>query len=307
MIMKNMKIFSTLFLVPLMFMTSCQKNEYELGEKLDPSQIDFEIVQDYELDEGGNTVILKFNTNKATPVWNYGTGRSTQAIDTIRYAFQGDYTIDLDVITAGGVVDMEPVTISVTENNVSYVNDPLWTALTGGVGESKTWMLDLDENGNSVHFAGPLYFYGTDNGWLEGGNDGCYEEGGDCWTWQPEWAGNTWLMSAGDYGSITFSLEGGPYVTANHLMLPELGEQSGTFFLDAENHNLSLTDVELLHSVNNDACVDNWGDIRVFSLTEDTMQLGVLRKESCDGAAMLVYNFVSKEYAESQATPEEEE
>lgn len=302
--MKNMKIIIALFLTPLMFLTSCQKDEYELGEKLDPSQIEFEVVQDYEVDPGGNTVILKFNTDKATPVWNYGTGRSTQAIDTVRYAFEGDYTIGLDVITAGGVLNMEPVTISVTENNVSYVNDPLWTALTGGVGESKTWLLDLDENGNSIHFAGPLYFYGTDNGWLEGGDNGCY--GDDCWTYQPEWSGNTWVMPSGDYGSITFSLEGGPYVTANHLMLPALGEQSGTFFLDKNNHTLSLTDVQLLHSVNNDACVNDWGDIRIFSLTENTMQLGVLRRDDCDGAAFLVYNFISKEYAENYVPIEEE-
>ena len=93
-------------------------------------------------------MILKFNTPGATPVWNYGTGKSTRAIDTVRYAFQGEYAIDLNVITPGGVVDLEPVTITVTEDNLSYVDDPLWTSLSGGVGESKTWYLDLDENGN---------------------------------------------------------------------------------------------------------------------------------------------------------------
>ena len=304
--MKKIKIFFGFFLMTTLLLTSCQKDEYELGDTIDPSEIEFEVVQDYDIDPGGNTVILRFNTDRATPVWNYGTGRSTRAIDTIRYAFQGDYTIDLDVVTPGGVVDMEPVTVTVTEDNLAYVNDPLWTNLTGGVGESKTWYLDLDENAESIYFNGPLYFYGTDNGWLEGGADGCYEEGGDCWNWQPEYASNTWLMPAGDYGSITFSLEGGPYVTANHLMLPALGEQEGTFFLDKDAHTISLTDVELLHSQNNDACVDNWGNIRVFSLTENTMQLGVLRRDDCDGAAMLVYNFISEEYKENYVPVEEE-
>jgi hypothetical protein len=285
-----------------------------MGDPLDPSEIDFEVIQDYDMDAGGNTVILKFNTPGATPVWNYGTGKSTRAVDTVRFAFQGDYAIDLSVITAGGVVSMDPVNISVTEDNLNYVNDPLWTKLTGGNGESKTWLLDLDEEGTSIHFLGPLYFYGTDNGWLEGGGQwdagaaGCYEEGGDCWVWQPEWSGNTWLMPAGDYGSMTFSLEGGPYVTVDHQMLPNLGEQSGTFFLDKDNHTLTLTDAGILHNEGVDACAINWGNAMIFSLTENTMQLGVLRPDGCnnEGPAMLVYNFVTEEYKENYV-PEEEE
>lgn len=309
--MKNIKLFSFLFLGALLVLfSSCENDDMELGETMSPSEIDFEVVQDLETDPGGNTVILKFNTPKATPVWNYGTGRSTKVVDTIRYAFQGDYTINLSVITQGGVIDLDPVTVNVTEDNLNYVNDPLWTSLTGGVGESKTWLLDLNEEGESIGFAGPLFFFGTDNGWLDGGeawdggDSGCYGE--DCWTWQPEYSSNTWLMPTGDYGSITFDLQGGPNVTANHLMLPELGEQSGTFFLDKDNHTLSLNDVEILHSANNDACVDNWSETRVLSLTEDTMQLGVIRRDDCDGAALLVYNFVSEEYA-GNYVPEEEE
>ncbi|MDT0689717.1 hypothetical protein RM549_07960 [Salegentibacter sp. F188] len=310
--MKNLKIWFAFFLAGV-FLTSCQPEDYSMGEKLDPSEIDYEIIQDYDIDAGGNTVILKFNTPGATPVWNYGTGKSSRVVDTVRFAFQGDYEIDLNVITAGGVVDLDPVTISVTEDNLSYVDDPLWTKLTGGNGESKTWVLDLDEEGTSIHFVGPLYFYGTDNGWLEGGGEwdggatGCYEEGGDCWNWSPEWSGNTWLMPAGDYGSMTFSLEGGPYVTVNHNMLPSLGEQSGTFFLDKDAHMINLNnDVEILHSVNNDECVNDWSNVRVMSLTEDTMQLGVLRRDDCDGAALLVYNFVSEEFKENYV-PEEVE
>ena len=37
-------------------------------------------------------------------------------------------------------------------------------------------------------YAGPMFFYGTDNAWLEGGDNGCY--GTDCWNWSPEWKGN---------------------------------------------------------------------------------------------------------------------
>lgn len=308
--MKNMiKIFGIFLTIGLLF-TSCQSEDYELGDTLNASDIDYEIIQDYDIDPGGNTVILRFNTPNATPIWNYGTGRSNRAVDTIRFAFQGEYDIDLNVLTRGGILDLEPVTISVTEDNLSYVDDPLWTALTGGVGESKTWLLDLDEDGVSKYFNGPLYFYGTDNAWLaegdawDGGSTGCY--GDDCWNWSPEWAGNTWLMPAGDYGTMTFSLEGGPFVTVNHEMMPNLGEQSGTFFLDRINKVINLVDVQILHNPGNHACVDDWSNVTLFSLTEDTMQLGVLRRDDCDGAAMLVYNFISQEYSDNYV-PEEEE
>ena len=297
-------ILSISLLTGLLF-TSCQNNDYELGEKLDASDIHFEVIQDFDADAGGNTVILINNTPETVSIWDYGTGRSNRAIDTVRYAFKGEYTIKFSASTAGGVVEMDPVNITVKDDNLNYVSDPLWNALSGGVGKSKTWYLDLDADGVSKYFDGPQYFYGTDNGWLaeggswDGGDTGCYAEDGDCWNWNPDWAGNQWLAPAGDYGSITFSLDGGPFVTAEHLMIPSRGTESGTYFLDQNAKTLNLIDVAILHQESNESCVDNWGSIRIFSLTEETMQLGVLRKASCDGAAYLVYNFISKEYSDN--------
>ncbi|SFU66600.1 hypothetical protein SAMN05216480_11247 [Pustulibacterium marinum] len=283
--------------------TSCGDKDFDLGTKLDASDLDFEIIQDYSIDEGGNTIILINNTEETIPVWDYGTGRSTRAIDTIHYAFAGDYTIQFSAMTDGGLVEADPVTLTVTSDNFNYIEDELWENISGGVGNSKTWLLDLDADGVSKYFDGPLYFYGTDNGWLEGGEDGCYGE--DCWNWNPEWSGNTWLMDAADFGSMTFSLDGGPYLEVEHLTIPALGSQSGTYYLDPDEYTLSTTDATILHDSGRDACVANWGDIKIFSLTEDTMQLAVLRKDECEGAALLVYNFITQEYSDNW-TPEEE-
>lgn len=291
-------------------LTSCDDHQISMGAKLDPSELNFKIEQDLTIDQGGNTVILTNNTPGTIPIWNYGTGRSNKAIDTIRFAFAGEYTIQYSAMTEGGLVEAEPVTITVTDNNFDYVENELWLKLSGGVGNSKTWMLDLNAEGVSKYFVGPKYFYGTNNGWLEDGNEwsggatGCY--GDDCWNWNPDWAGNQWIMTAGDYGTMTFSLDGGPFVEVNNLMFAQQGTQSGTYYLDANNHNLTLTDAQMLHDSETDACVSNWSSIKIFSLTEDTMQLGVLRKSSCDGAAYLVYNFISKEYSDNWV-PEETE
>jgi len=277
--------------------TSCEPDTYSLGKTPDKSAIDFEIVQDFTVDPGGNTVVMTNKTPGVVITWDYGTGRSNKQVETVRYAFKGDYTINVTAVTAGGTVELDPVTITVTEDNLNYVNDPLWTALSGGVGHSKTWLIDLDAEGTLKYFVGPMYFYGTDNGWLEGGDNGCY--GTDCWNWNADWAGNPWVFPNGaeDFGTMTFSLDGGPYVTVNNLSTGT--NQSGTYFLDKDNHTITFTNASMLHDSGNDACVESWTNVTVFSLTEDTMQLGVIRKDGCGGRAMLVFNFISKEYSDN--------
>ncbi|QNL49452.1 hypothetical protein H8S90_22425 [Olivibacter sp. SDN3] len=286
--------YSWLVLIFITCLCTCQKQTYTLPEALDKSQITFEVVQDLATDAGGNTVILINNTAETISYWDYGTGQSNRQRDTVQFAFKGTYEIKFAALTGGGLVEMDPITIEVTEDNLNYVNDPLWIALSGGPGEEKTWILDIDNH----FFEGPLYFYGTDNGWLEEGDDGCY--GDDCWNWSPDYAGNSWLMPYGDYGTMTFSLKDGPYITVEHLMLPNRGTEQGTYNLNIQDKTLSLSGASPLHDNEREGCVANWGDIKLMSLTENTMQLAVLRRASCEGEALLVYNYVSKDFADSE-------
>jgi hypothetical protein len=293
--MKKIQKIFCIVLALVVISTSCQ-DDHELGNPLDKSEIDFEVIQDFDGTPGGNTVYLINNTPGTVSMWDYGTGRSTRAMDTVDFAFAGDYVIKFSVVTAGGVVEMDPVTITVTDNDLTKVNDPLWTALSGGVGNEKTWLLDID----AKYFDGPLYFYGTNNGW-EGA---CMVEGGDCWNWNPEYAGNTWLMEAGDYGSMTFNLKGGPFVSVEHKKIVDRGTEDGTFFLDVKTKTLTMTDATPLHDTGRDGCVASWGSIKLLSLTEDAMQFAVLRT-SCEGPALLVYNYISKTYSDNWV-PEEQ-
>lgn len=303
--MKNIKkLIASILVFGMAFLyTSCEPENHALGKTLDKSDIKFNIVQDFEADPGGNTVIMTNETKGVTLSWDYETGRSNKVNETVKYAFKGDYTIKITAVTQGGIVELDPVTITVTDDNLSYVDDPLWNLLSGGVGESKTWVLDLDANGDSKYFAGPMYFYGTDNAWLEGGgawdggDTGCY--GDDCWNWSPDWKGNEWIAAQGDYGTMIFSLDGGPFLTTDHLMMPSYGQESGTYFLDVDTKMLTTSNATILHTNENDACVDDWRTMKVFSITEDSMQLGVLRKDSCDGAATLVFNYITKEYSDN--------
>lgn len=264
---------------------SCKRDEYVLPKVTDKSQINMEVKQDLTVDPGGNTVYLINHTDEIIPVWDYGTGRSNRQSDTIHFAFKGSYTINRTAVTGAGLVSMDPVTIQVTEDNLAYVDDPLWNLLSGGPGQEKTWILDIEEKA----FDGPLFFYGMDNGW-EGD---CLVPGGDCWNWNPGYADNSWLMPFGDYGTMTFSLKGGPFVEVVHEMVPSRGAENGTYFLDRNDMTLTMNDATPLHDLERDGCVAAWGNIRLFSLTETTMQLAVVRS-SCEDPCLLVYNYVVK-------------
>jgi hypothetical protein len=295
--MKNIKLLMTSFLMLVMLLSSCSPETYSLDGQMNKSDIKFEITQDFVADPGGNTVIMKNTTPGVILTWDYVTGKSDKATETVKYAFKGNYTIKVTAVTGGGIVELDPVTITVTKDNLNYVNDPLWNLLSGGVGKSKTWYLDLNADGVSKYFMGPMFFYGTDNAWLEGGDNGCY--GADCWNWSPEWKGNTWIAAQGDYGSMTFSLDGGPFLTTDHKMIPSYGQESGTYYLDADAKMLTTSGATILHTNEYENCVADWRTMKIMSITENTLQVGVLRKGSCDGAATLVYNFISKQYSDN--------
>ena len=234
---------------------------------LDKSEIKFRVEQPQSIDAGGNTVILINETPGTVSMWDYGTGRSNRAVDTVRFAFKGDYVIKFSALTAGGIVEMDSVTVSVTEDNLNYVNDPLWTALSGGVGEEKAWVLDTE----AKFFSGPLSFYGVNNGWLAGGGPwngnaeetGCY--GSDCWTWSPGLSDiYPGMMAQGDYGVMTFNLKGGPYFQATKPM--EGGVvQNGTYFLDINAKRLTINNASILRGYkpakNGLTGISNWTNL----------------------------------------------
>lgn len=289
--LKFINILKSAFVATVVLTTACQPDEYELGQVLSKSELKYEVVQD---SDDPNAVIIKALNPGTQPYWITPMGRSTKLQDTVRIPFAGDYTFVYGVITRGGVVQADPLVVTITTNNLNYVSDPLWTLLTGGVGNEKVWYLDLNADGESRYFAGPLYFYGTDDSWATVTEGQTVE--GDVWNWQPDWKGNSWLMAAGDYGSMTFSLKGNAVITVDHKMLGR--QESGTFFLDAAAKKLTITDASPLHDSNRDGHVVNWGDIKLMSLTENTMQLAVLRDKALSGEdpCLLVYNFISKDY-----------
>ena len=281
--MERIKQIKLLLFIAVAAVSSCKKKDYSFPGLPDKAEINMEVKQDLAVDPGGNTIYLINHTDKVAPVWDYATGKSMRRVDTVRYAFKGDYKIARSAVTGGGIVYLDTVTVHVTKDNLNYVNDPLWVLLSGGPGNEKTWLLDLDANGVSLVFDGPVYFSGDDLGW----GATCTKPNGNCGTWFPKWSDNTWICPKGDYGTMTFSLKGGPFVKVDQKMISASGITSGTYYLDKDAKTLSFSNVTPLNI--------GWDQLfskgTLISLTDKSMQIGFKHTSK---AEFEIYNYIAK-------------
>lgn len=297
-----LKLYPMLIAWVSIWMGACTPDDFDLGNiDVSPEHLVEGIAFKIEHDsENPNIVYLtSLMDSRYTPLWDHPQGRSQAHEVTLRIPFEGTYEVKFGVQTRGGSVFGEPTTFTIDNFYAGFVEHELWARLSGGVGEEKTWYLDLDEESLSRYFAGPLYFYGMDDSW-ETVTEGKTVEG-DSWSWKPDYKGNSWLMAAGDYGTMTFSLKDGATVRVDHKMLSNRGIEQGTYMIDTDNYTMRMNDTTPLHNAERDGHVVDWGDIRILSLTEDYMQLAVVRDRVLSGEdpCLLVYNFISKDYKDN--------
>ena len=301
-IMKKIITWCGILFIAAFVLGACTPEEYTLGE-VDVTTADLVQGAAFTIEhDASNPNIIKLKSlmgTQYTALWEHPQGRSQKQSLSLRIPFAGEYTVKFGVQTRGGMVYSEPAKFTIDEFYPGFIDNELWTLLSGGVGNEKTWLLDLDATGTSRHFAGPLFFYGTDDGW-ETVTEGKTVEG-DVWNWSPDYKGNSWIMSAGDYGTMVFSLKDGADVTVSHKQVSGRDVERGTYMLDTDNYTMRLNDASPLHDQGRDGHVVDWGNIKIMSLTENTMQLGILRDPdlSKEGAALLVYNYITKEYYDS--------
>lgn len=283
------KIFSFLAILMMVF-SSCSPEDYSLGGILSKEDLKFSITPDAT---DPNMIYLKSLTPGATPLWTTPSGRSQKIDDVVKIAFAGDYTFTYGVECSGGTVYADPVTIHIAQNNLSYVDDPLWTSLTGGVGKEKVWIVDNGKYGmapGAMSYADPSttieYNNFTPN-------------------WQP--SGNANGSSDTDMGwgsTMTFSLKGNAVMTT-HKINEGGKDETGTFFLDVDNHTLSTTDAYILRPDNYIANAANWDkDLKVLTLTDNQLRIAVMRTNS-EGSWWYIWNYVSKDYADAYVPVDE--
>jgi len=270
--MKNKFKILYIFLGVTLFFIACTPKENELGGLIEKSALKYTITQD-SIDP--NMVILKSSNPGLTPQWITPLGNSTRVDDTVKLAFPGIYKFVYGIESDGGFVQADTFTVNITTTNLNYVSDEFWINLTGGPSHSKSWVLDLDADGHSKVFNGPVYFGGWEAAWYD------------------------WIMPKGFYGTMTFDLlNNGAHFSSNNLMIPSLSG-TGTFMLYTNTMLLNTYGPgEILHdNTGRASSVPNWTTgIVVKTLTDTKLQLLVLDN---DGSTQLIYNYVSKEYYDS--------
>lgn len=284
-------------------MAACSPDDYDLGDK-DVTSADLVEGKAYSIthdEQNPNIVYLKsLMADRYQVSWIEPQGRSQEKEVTLKIPFPGTYSVLFGVNTRGGYVYGDTARFTVDKFCADFVNNELYTMLTGGVGQSKTWIPD---NGN----------YGLCSGEISFGDPSASNAEWNNFTsnWDPA-GGNTDATGNIFKSSMTFDLKNGANVQS--VTYDENGvakAQSGTYLLDLDNHRLNLTDCPLLHAPawENREDATGWQkDIHIVTLTNNQLRLAVLRNPdtSGEGKWWLCFNFVSKDYADHYEAPEVE-
>lgn len=269
--MKLRSIILIAFSGSALLFSSCRPKKYELGILADKSALQYTIAPS---SANPNNIVLTSLTPGVTPVWVTPVGQSQRIQDTVNIPFPGTYKFVYGVESDGGFVQADTATVIISTLDQNAVSNPMWTHLTGGFGHSKTWVLDLDANGKSKFFGGPIFFAGTG------------------WEWDAGWSGNSWICPAADYGTMTFDLIGNANFSSNNKTLP-LGSATGMYMLYPATNQLQTFGAQVIHDGTQGPNVKNWyAKMTIVSLTDSTMQLSAVE----DAANWLIYNYVTKDY-----------
>lgn len=275
--------------VGAMLFTACQPDEYELGDLLKKEELKYSITQDAS---DPNAIVLQAQNPGHQPFWITPMGRSTLAQDTVRIPFEGEYSFVYGVISAGGVVQADTFKLNLTTTNLNYVNDPLWTLLSGGVGKEKTWIWD---NGSYGLAPGPLSY-------ADPSVDQEFQNYSANWDPGNMPPGST-DENMGWNSTMTFSLKNGAFFSA--VKYNEGGTEespkleSGTYFLNVNSKTLDIVDANLLRPDNYIENASNWNTaIKVLELTENQLRVAIMRTND-EGPWYYILSYVSKDYADN--------
>lgn len=238
-------------------------------------------------EENPNIVYLKSLLPSSYQVcWEHPQGRSQDNEVTLQIPFEGEYEVKFGVQTRGGLVYGNPATFTIDEFRAEFVQDELWTLLTGGVNQEKVWVFD---NGT----------YGYAAGEMTHADPSITQEWGN-WTpgWDPgkDYTGDTGIWES----TMTFDLKGGANVRIHTTSVNGNSDTEGVFMMNTENHTITFTNCELLHTPGWTSKVSNWSkDLKILELDENHLRIAVMRDYAAEDPWWLVWNYVSKEFADN--------
>lgn len=248
-------------------------------------------------------VVVDQTTNKVTMTsllgngyvtsWIHPQGVERKTTTEANIPFAGEYEIQFGVMTRGGMVYGDPYKFTLDNTNGDLLTDPLWDYLTGGAGQSKTWV--LDHNGYDL---GSVTFCCAPMGWdkftdgktyTEADYPSYQEDGVDNpdWTWQ---AGEPdWMLSADQFAAIpelTFDLINGANLTVNGV--------TKAFVMDPDRKTLTMpSGVDWLGT---DISLTDYVNVELVKLNEHVLAIKVIRNDGNGGTKdqRMVFCYVEK-------------
>lgn len=310
--MKLKKFFLPLLTAATMILSACSADDYDLpAPNIEPGDlvegISFSISHD---SQNPNIIHLKsLMPGNYQVKWETPMGLSSGNEVELRIPFDGTYEVKFAVDTRGGYVWSNPATFTVDDMCSDFISDPLWTSLSGGAGNEKTWRFNINADAKCVGpFYSPIWFFTGGYTWdnlhnAAGANfiDADVWDAASAidpsmagqWYWEADYGGNSWMCAAQDYGTVTFDLKGGANVTTENSME---GKKSGKYMLDVDKHTLSFSGIELYPI---DGRLAGVKDFNILYMNDNSIIL-------CDPVSGVAVILVTEEYYENYKEPESE-
>ena len=280
-------------------LTSCSPDDYSLSQPdLTTADLAQGIAYSVTVD-ADNTVTLKSLLDKSyNCYWTQPNGRSQGPEVKFQLPFAGTYEVRFGVDTRGGVVYGEPYQFQVTTNNMSLLDDPLYTYLSGGVGKSKKWV-PVDRTYGVGQCTGPVMYCNPDDVLNDGSGDTNIGINHMVPNWDPGF--QSWLIPADSpymNSYMTFSLDDQNGCSITEYRGEDGVTKTGKWNLNLTDKNhptLSFTDAYAMHNQGFDEVCSNYTtDIVITELTPYMLQLATMRTNS-EGAWWIVWNFIAED------------
>lgn len=308
--------------VALLFGTACTPDDYDLAS---PDISSDDLVEgiaftiEHDTDNPNIVYLHSKLDSKYTIAWETPQGRYVSSDATLKMPFSGDYEVKMAVSTRGGYVWSEPAHFQISDFCEDFVSHYLWKRVSGGVGQSKTWQLDLglleDGSAKTTFFGGPHWYFNGNYTWNHLHADGEDDDTNDNfldnddweksmainpdvvptdgdgdeanWYWAATYSGNEWMCGLSNYGYMTLDLIGGAHVTITDAAGNVVGK--GTYMLDPDAHTITFSDV---YPLNTDASATN-RTFKLIYLSDNGMCIIPIYDGCCTSL-----NYVTKDYFE---------
>lgn len=302
--MKLYKYFSSLIAVAALLFTACSPDDYGLSKKdISVDDLVEGVAFTVTVDENNTVTLTSLLDKSYNCYWTHPNGRAQGNVVQFQLPFSGTYEVTMGVDTRGGIVYGEPYKFTISTNNMSLLEDPLYTYLSGGVGKSKKWV-PVDKAYGVGQCTGPVMYCNPDDVMNDGSNSTDIGINHMAPNWDPGF--QSWLIPEDSPymdSYMEFSLDdvNGCTITEYRGESGSKGQSTGTHTvgkwnlnLSDKNHpTLSFVDAYSMHNIGFDDVCDNYtNNIVITELTPYMLQLATMRTNS-EGAWWLIWNFIA--------------